>query len=259
MSELAKKENQIQAEHKIEFSDEVKALTKELEKDTANAELWMQKGLALKKQMCFREAIEAYSMGLTYDPFKMLLYRHRGHAYVNISRYAEAAADFEMGLRIDPTNWDCWYHLGLAYHLMKDFKRAKKAYEECRKVSYDGDSIIAVTDWYTLTCMRLNEPEEAKKMLDLVDESIVTTDYSGGYKDRVMAYKGLTTPEHVLEIAATKDDHMFATYAYGIAVYYESKGELDKAMEIYNKILSRDELWAGFAEHAAYERLNHWD
>ena len=141
MSELAKKENQIQPLHIIAYSDEVKTLTKALEADPNNPELWIKKGLAYKKQMCFREAIEAYSMGLTYDPFNMLLYRHRGHAYVNISRYAEAAADFEMGLRIDPKNWDCWYHLGLAYHLMKDFKRAKKIYEGCRKVS-DRKSVV---------------------------------------------------------------------------------------------------------------------
>ncbi|HAH93137.1 MAG TPA: tetratricopeptide repeat protein [Dielma fastidiosa] len=259
MSELAKKENQIQLPYTIAYSDEVKTLSKALEADPNNPELWMKKGLAYKKQMCFREAIEAYSMGLTYDPFNMLLYRHRGHAYVNISRYAEAAADFEMGLRIDPENWDCWYHLGLAYHLMKDFKRAKKVYEGCRKVSYDGDSIIAVTDWYWITCMRMNDPEAAQKMIDLVDPAIETTDYSGGYKDRVMVYKGLDTPEHVLEVAATKDDHMFATYAYGIAVYYETHNEIDKAMNIYHKIVERDELWAGFAEHAAYERLYHWD
>ena len=101
--EVAKKCTQIQEVcSDIAVSEEVLEIEKKLEADPTNVELWMQKGLALRKQMLFREAIAAYSMGLSFDPFHALLYRHRGHAYINIRRYQEGAADLELSARINP-------------------------------------------------------------------------------------------------------------------------------------------------------------
>ena len=59
----AAKESQVQfARSALPLSEEVQELNARLAADPGNAELWMQKGLALSKQMLFREAVEAYSM-----------------------------------------------------------------------------------------------------------------------------------------------------------------------------------------------------
>ena len=259
MIEMENKESQYEHRKEVgedETVDKLKAKALENPEDENN---WIELGLELRKTRHFKEAVYAYSVGLTYKPFECLLYRHRGHAYVNIGKYEEAASDFLMGTRLDPSNWDCWYHLGLSYHLLGDFKRAKKAYESCWAISYDGDSKIACADWYYLTCLELNEKEEAHKYIDQINPDIeFDDDFSGAYYRRVMAYKGVLDPEKVYEDALKADDHVFATSTYGLAVNYEKNGQLDKAMEIYHLIEEKDKLWPGFAEHATKQRLHVW-
>ena len=110
----AKKETQLQLlRSNLEFTDETKAIQKELDKSPLSTELWMKKGLELAKQMHFKEAIEAYSIGLSHNPFHALTLRHRGHRLISTYRFEEAAFDFELSSRLDPSNWDTWYHLCL--------------------------------------------------------------------------------------------------------------------------------------------------
>ena len=47
--------------------------------------------------------------------------------------------------------FNIWYHLGLAYYLKADFANAKRAYDECLKVSDNDDSIAAISDWLWMT------------------------------------------------------------------------------------------------------------
>lgn len=81
----ATKETEIQFNRsKLPVSDEVRAIDRELEADPSNCELWMRRGIALSKQMLFKEAVESYSKGLSFNPFHALTYRHRGHRYLSI-------------------------------------------------------------------------------------------------------------------------------------------------------------------------------
>lgn len=259
MVEIDSKENEYEKRGKPVSSEELDKIDAKIKENPKDASLWIEKGLELRKTRHFKEAIYTYSKGLTYCPFECLLYRHRGHAYVNIGRYEEAASDFLMGTRLDPENWDCWYHLGLSYHLLGDFLRAKEAYEECWKISKDGDSKIACSDWYYMTCLKLGLKDEAHKFIDEVSPDIeYDDDFSGAYYRRVMAYKGVLDPAKVFEDALASDDHVFATSTYGLAVKYEAEGNLEKAMEIYHLIEDKDKLWPGFAEHATHQRLHVW-
>lgn len=260
MSKKGLKENQIfAARDTVEENDKTKAAREAVAADPTNAEKYMALGLALRGQMFFREALEAYSIGLTYDPFMSLLYRHRGHAYVNLGQYQEAAADFEMGLRIDPKNWDCWYHLGLSYHLMGSYERALKAYETCYALSPTDEYRICTTDWYCMTLMKMGRIDDMRKAAARIHADM-EPGMSEGYFDRVLVYNGTRNIDEVLAEAAAKDDHMYATGAYGLAVYEEYVlGNREKAKEILTRIAGRDETWGGFAEHAAADQLKHWD
>lgn len=260
MSKKGLKENQIfAARDTVEENDKIKAAREAVAADPTNAEKYMALGLALRGQMFFREALEAYSIGLTYDPFMSLLYRHRGHAYVNLGQYQEAAADFEMGLRIDPKNWDCWYHLGLSYHLMGSYERALKAYETCYALSPTDEYRICTTDWYCMTLMKMGRIDDMRKAASRIHADM-EPGMSEGYFDRVLVYNGTRNIDEVLAEAAAKDDHMYATGAYGLAVYEEYVlGNREKAKEILTRIAGRDETWGGFAEHAAADQLKYWD
>ena len=215
-----------------------------------NMQLYLDKGLMLRRQMLFREAIENYSAGLTYNPQYSLLYRYRGHAYVNIGQYQEAAADFELALRLDPENWDCWYHLGLAYYLMGQYQRACKAYRECLARSTTDESKICTADWLCLTLMQLGELDEMRQTAMIITPEMVLG-ISREYHQRVLVYNGTNTPDEVLPRIEALPDHVFATASYGIAVYLDKVlGQHERATQLLRSIAERTKSWAGFAEQA---------
>ena len=258
MSEAIKAPRQSQEVRVIpsaEWSKEACAAQKRALEHPENADAWMELGLELRKQMLFREALKAYSEGLSRQPFHSLLYRHRGHALVNIGCYAMGASDFEMCLRIDPDNWSAWYHLGLSYHLMGQYERACEAYAQCLKRSYDDYHKICCTDWYCMTLMKLGKLDEMRAIASRITKDM-TPGEAKGYFGRDLVYNGTNDPEQSLEEARRDNDHMFATGAYGIAVYYEyALGNEKRALEILREIEERDTLWSGFAEQAAELRL----
>ena len=270
MAERASKSNQIQEEiNSLPVPKEIQEIKDRLAANPTDVQLLMELGIACKKyQMDVRSAIEYYSIGLTYDPFNMLLYRHRGHAYINIRRYKEGAADLEMALRLDPVHWENWYHLALAYHLMGDFERAVPVYEKCLEVSTlknqsilsrgtNDDLVIATTDWYCLTLMKLRRIDDFRRAAARVHKGMDVTDYSDGYFHRVLAYNGTSTVDEVYQLALQKDSHMFSTSVYGLAVYCEVVlGDKERALAIRKEITDKkSDLWSGFAELAAYEDL----
>lgn len=212
-------------------------------------ELWIKYGRALRRQQLHREAIEAYCMGLSYDPFYPLLYRHRAHAYINIGEYAAAAATFEIALRLDPTNWDCWYHQGVAYYLMGDYARAERSFEGC----FPLEDEMSARDWLWQTKMRLGKPEEAARVVADVSPNEEERHHKG-YYNRVLVYGGKKSPEAVLAVAETLDEHMYATYSYGVAFWYMTQGQQEKAYPILRRIAA-GESWSGFAEQAARRDL----
>jgi tetratricopeptide (TPR) repeat protein len=257
MPDFASESNQIQEElEPLPKSDEVLESEERLAASPTDPKLWMERGLALRKQRNLRLAIDSYSIGLTYDPFFMLLYRHRGHAYVNIRRYREAAADFEMALRLDPSNWDSWYHLALSYHLMGDLERALPVYERCLSITRDNDLLAAAMDWYCLTLMKLGRFDEMRASASRVSPDMEITSEGDGYFQRVLVYNGTRTIDDVYAEALAKDDHMFCTTAYGLAVYASLVlHDHERARSILREIRDKSTVWSGFAEHAAYEDL----
>lgn len=65
------------------YPDAVAEIDEKLKADPKNADLWMQRGLALAGGFYMREAVEAYSRAIELDPFKGILYRHRGHRHIS--------------------------------------------------------------------------------------------------------------------------------------------------------------------------------
>ena len=256
MSELAAMQNEVFSAHETLCpSEETRAALKAVHYVPEDPEAWMQLGLCLRRQCFFREAVEVYSEGLCLDPDKMLLYRHRGHAYVNLGLYQQAAADFERGLKLDETNWDCLYHLGLSYHLMGRYERAKQVYERCYALSKTDGAKICTTDWLCLTLMRMGDLGGMRAAAARITPEM-NPGTNDGYFQRVLVYNGTRDAEEVLAEAEKQSDHMFATGAYGLAVYWECvKGENARAKQVLEEIARRNTTWGGFAEQAALVRL----
>ena len=248
----ASKASQVQfARSALPLSEEVQELAARIAAEPDSSELWMQKGLALSKQMLFREAIEAYSMGLARNPFHALLYRHRGHRYISVRCFEQAAADLEMATRLDPKNWDSWYHLGLAYYLLGEYENAAKVYESCLNASRDDADRVAVIDWYWMTCKRLGREERADQLLEMVREDTDPGE-NASYLRRILMYKGLIRPEELMDIEGAPFPELeLVTQGYGLANYYHLNGDEEKCDALLRQILGAKQFWAAFGYLAA--------
>ena len=213
------------------------AIEEKLKADPDNAELWMEKGLALAGASLYREAGECYAHAISIDPFNGILYRHRGHRFLSQWRFEDAAADFTLASRLIPENWDVWYHLGLSHFLLGAYDKAAAAYQRCLELSDTEDKLIAICDWYYMTELRLGNPEAAVKLLDNIHEDFDPGD-NGAYFRRLLMYKGVIRPEEVLpEDLSSLSPLDVITMGFGLSNYYWYNGEKEKSNEVIDMIL----------------------
>jgi tetratricopeptide (TPR) repeat protein len=228
------------------LSDEVLAIDEKLKADPRNADLWMERGLALGRQNLFREETEALSKAIALAPFKGIYYRHRGHRFLSCYRFEDACADFTMATRLIPKNWDSWYHLGLSHYLLGDWEMAEKAYKRCLEVSGSVLDRIPCVDWYWLTLMQMGKKVEAAKLLETVDGGAgpeIEKDFvTNIYYQRVRLYKGLVSADGFVpqknSVGGDFEMVQILTMAYGLSCWYGFNGQPDKAAETRGFILS---------------------
>ena len=217
----------------------------------------------------YKDAIATFAKGIERFPEDARFYRHRGHRYITVRNFDGAVADFEKAVtlikgkpdEIEPDGapnaggkprsslqFNIWYHLGLAYYLKGDFANAKRAYDECMKVSTNDDSITATSDWQWMTYMRLGDKAAAAKVLERITPKMDILE-NGSYHRRLLMYKGLEKPEALLD-TANADDLTIATQGYGVGNYYFVTGDTAKAREIFDRVLAGKQ-WAAFGYIAA--------
>ena len=224
----------------------------------------------------YNEAIKIFSDGIEKYPESFRLFRHRGHRYISIREFDLAVADLQQAaalmqghpLEIEPdgqpnklniplgtTQFSVWYHLGLAHYLKGNFRDALMAYEECMKVSDKDDLIVATADWLYMTYRRLGMTEEAEELLELITEDMEIIE-NDSYHLRLLMYKGLRTPESLLEVDPNVDDPdlSIATQGYGLGNWYLYNGDEDRAKNIFTRV-TNGVHWAAFGFIAAEAEL----
>jgi len=85
-------------------------------------------------------------------------------------------------------------------------------------------------------------------VLDPIKEQMDVIE-NGAYHARLLMYKGLRTPESVLNLN-TADDIQIATQGYGVGNWYLVNGDKAKAKEIYDRVVA-GKAWAAFGFIAA--------
>lgn len=235
--------------------------------DSADALIWVGRRQGYLWQ--YQNAIATFTKGIERFPNDARFYRHRGHRYITVRNFDGAVTDFEKAVslikgtkdEIEPDgapnaagvprsslHFNIWYHLGLAYYLKGDYANAKRAYDECMKVSTNDDSITATSDWLWMTLMRLGDKAAAAKVLTRITPKMDILE-NGSYHRRLLMYKGLEKPEALLD-TSTADDLTIATQGYGVGNYYFVNGDMAKAKEIFDRVLAGKQ-WAAFGYIAA--------
>lgn len=235
---------------------------------SADAAIWLGRRLGYLGR--YRDAIDVYTRGIERHPNEPRLFRHRGHRYITIRKFDLAIADLRRAARLTAGKPDevepdgapnkagiprstlqsnIWYHLGLAYYLANDFEQALTAYREGMKVSrVNDDMMVATSDWLYMTLRRLKRDAEARQVLDPIREHMEVLE-NGAYHARLLMYKGLRSPESVLNLN-TADDVQIATQGYGVGNWYLVNGDVRKAREMFERVLS-GKAWTAFGYLAA--------
>lgn len=233
----------------------------------AEAMIWV--GRRLGYLWRYQDAIAMFSKGIAAHPNNPKFYRHRGHRYITVRQFDRAIADFGRAValikgtpdEIEPDgapnpsgkprstlHFNIWYHLGLAHYLEGDFQKAADAYVECMKVSTNDDAITATSDWQWMTLMRLNRKAEAAKVLERITPKMDILE-NGSYHRRLLMYKGLVTPDSLLD-PGKADAVTIATQGYGVGHWYLVTGNRARAREIFEQVVAGTS-WSAFGYIAA--------
>ena len=221
----------------------------------------------------FKASVENYSEGLQKFPGSFKLLRHRGHRYISIRQLDNAVTDLNRAEELireqpDMPEYDAsgnttgtyqhwiWYHIGLCYFLNQAYIQAAPAFEKCLEASRSNKNIVGASDWLYHTYMRLGEKEKAQKLLEPITPDF-DTDREHPYFRRVMLYKGVITPEELVDMDQDPAKTLVSdvTKMYGLANWYAYQGEKEKARELYKKIVQSESGWPGFAYAAAEKEL----
>jgi tetratricopeptide (TPR) repeat protein len=222
---------------------------------TAEALIWIGRRQAYLWR--YQDALATFTRGIERYPDNPRFYRHRGHRYLTTRQFAKAQADFEKAAslikgqpdEIEPDGapnpagkprstlqFNIWYHLGLAYYLQGNFPKAYDAYVECMKVSNNDDSIVATSDWMWMTLMRMGRKADAARVLDRITPTMDILE-NQSYHRRLLMYKGIGTPESLLDTAKA-DDTTIATQGYGVGNYFFVTGDAARAKQVFEKVTS---------------------
>lgn len=113
-----------------------------LMKDKANkeyinpeiAEEHRQKGNALFKEGKHPDAIKEYNEGLRRDPTSVAIMSNRAAAYLKLMDPNTALKDAEKCIELDPKFVKAFGRKGNCHHMMKEYHKAMKAYEDGLKI-----------------------------------------------------------------------------------------------------------------------------
>ena len=233
--------------------------------------IWYGRRLAYMFQ--YDDAIRVFGDGMSRYPESHELLRHRGHRYISTRQFELAIADFERAAQlaadkpveaepdgtpnrlnqpVSNSHFNIWYHLGLSYYLTGQFEKAISAYHTCMTHSHNDDSVTATSDWLYMSLRRLGRDNEAARVLEPIHEDMVIVE-SPAYKNRLLMYKGLRTPESLLTPAEDTPEGTaiaVATQGYGVANWYLYNGDVDQAKELFQRILTTPQ-WSAFGYIAA--------
>ena len=240
--------------------------------DSLEAIIWYGRRLAYLGR--YLEAIQVYSNGLRLYPDSYHLLRHRGHRYISTRQLSKAIKDYELAAyyslnvenQIEPDGlpnrlnqplgndkFNIWYHFGLAYYLSGRYDKALSSYTRCQEFSDNNDLKVATTYWQYLTYMKLGNKELAAQLIEPITSTMEIIE-NDPYKDLILLFKGEVSPDELMKVAANADGTINPTMAYGIASNYQHEGKIDKANELFLRIVESPQ-WDAFGYIAAEAEL----
>ena len=221
----------------------------------------------------FSKAIDNFSEGLKLYPNSFKLLRYRGHRYLNLRQLDKAIVDLtkaEKLIRSQPEAFEygadgkpgatyqhqIWYHIGIYHFLKRSYKECASAFEKCLAAAHEGNDVAGASDWLYNAYQRSGQKDKIDNLLKPITLDFVINDREYPYYRRLLLFKGLITPEQLVDVNKPIDQMplLEVTKLYGLANWYAYQGNKDKAMELYKRVAQSNE-WPGFAVASAEKDL----
>lgn len=185
----------------------------------------------------YSDAQALYESCLDLNPKCGVCYFELSEIHKIKREFLEAISDAEKAVSINPENE--WYksNLALLYKETQNFDKAEKLYEDL--VSHHPKSTDYLLE-LAETMLYQNKVREAITVYDKIENVLGLNEELSIHKHRLYVQIG-DDENAVKEIQRLIDKFPNEIRNYGVlAEYYENKGEPDKALELYSKILEID-------------------
>ena len=227
----------------LEDSSEVKALRK-----AGFYEELMELAYELSWQLRYRDAIKIYNWAVLLRPSEHEAVRLRGARYLSTLQPEKALPDLRKAIELGADEGDTGYSIGLCHYFMGDYAAAIEEFERIYPL-FTAEMGIATMFWHTAAAIRSGKESV---LLPLYREDMDVGHHTS-YRFSVRLLSGLMTVEEALPLIENEEDDLeHAMMAYGALLWYERNGEYERAREMRDKILRRDDFWIGYAFLAAW-------
>lgn len=257
-----------------EYADALRAF--EADPESEEAAIWLGRRTAYLGR--YNEAVRIYSEALAKHPDSYRLLRHRGHRWITLRQFDRAVADLSRAARLAADHPDeiepdgqpnarniptstvksnIEYHLGLAHYLRGEFTAARDAWQRCLPHCRTNDMFVATSYWLWLALQRLGEGDSAAHYLSAFNAGTEVIENTA-YLRLILLFKGEIAPQSGDPLAPPGADLSSVdamTYAYGLGAWHLVSGRRDRAMEIFNDMMSAEDAWPAFGSIAAEAEL----
>ena len=255
------------------FEANMRSAEKKYKADSLNDDHIIWYGRRLAYLGYYKEAIAIYTKGIKLHPNNARFYRHRGHRYITLRCYDNAIADLKKAIdlikdQIDEIEEDgipneknfptsslhtnIYYHLGLAYYLKGDNRQALLAWEKCLDIADNDDMKVATLNWLNIALRKMGRKKDADRhLLDVTKEMEIIENHD--YYDILSMYQS-KDDKKLVEKTQNQQTISNATLGFGLATYYQIKGDKSKAKELFEKVVAGNQ-WSSFGYIAAETEL----
>lgn len=225
---------------KVADTDEITAL-----RETGD---YSQLGDALISQFRYREAVIAYEKAIYNAPDDLELWRRYAGANLTLHNFRTAEAAYRRCIMMGGKTSNIAYYLGFSNYLQRRYTDAIVHFGACYPCENE-DQEIDVIFWHTLTACRIGVK---KKLLERYRDDMKIGMNTAQYKLVALFCEKTTAEDVETWIQEQENELVIVTALYGLSVWYESAGQLDKREQVIQKLLGYDNCWPSMAYLAAW-------
>lgn len=198
----------------------------------------VQLGNLLSGQYRFCEALDAYRFAEKIRDNDPMLYIRLGGACLTLRYFDEAKKAYDKSRSLTGDRKLVAYQMGVWHYLQENYGAAADCFAEV--LPCEDEMKIAILYWHALCCMRGDLP--AGLLITYHDDMKVG--HHTAYQSAVKVFLGKISAEEALRQAEQDKNDLNAVIAmYGIAGYFEHRGNRTGAKEVMKSLLRRESVW----------------